>query len=104
MAACVLTLFVVTPVVGMAGCFCDEAAYATSAASEQTIAVDQGEDSAPCKAACCVGGHCHSANPTVDAPISLVLAPIPVAAQHPLPASRLLTSRGSSTIERPPRG
>lgn len=100
MAACVLTLFVVTPVVGIAGCFCDEAAYATSAASEQG---DQGEDSAPCKAACCVSGHCHSANPTVSVSISLVRAPIPVTAQHPLPAPRLLTSRASSTIERPPR-
>lgn len=104
LAACVLTLLVVAPATSLAACLCAEDAVArTSVGVVHAIQPEQREDGAPCKAACCVGGHCHHAGSLLDAPLVMISAPAPVAAELVLAPTRALVSRPLSALERPPR-
>ena len=104
LAACVLALLVVAPTTGLAACLCIEDTVAPASANAvQTVHTDQREDGAPCKAACCVGGHCHHAGSLFVAPIGAVVAPAPKAAKVAPAPGRALASRPLSAIDRPPR-
>lgn len=99
LAACVLTLLVAAPMTSAAACLCiEDSAPATAVQS------DHKQDSAPCKAACCLGGHCHHAGPALDAPVSTIAVLTPVAEQHRMATSQALTSLPASALDRPPRG
>ncbi len=100
LAACVLTLLVAAPMTSAAACLCLE----DIAPAGQTLQADHPQDSAPCKAACCLGGHCHHAGPALDAPVSSIIAPAPVGEQHAIASSQALTSLTISALDRPPRG
>jgi len=102
LAACVLALLVAAPMTSAAACLCADDAVAMTAS--QTVQADHGQDSAPCKAACCLGGHCHHAGPALEAPVSTVSVPSPKAARHAIAPSQALTSLGGSALDRPPRG
>ena len=97
LAACVLSLLIVAP----AACACDE--RPTSAVAYQTVEGGQAHDSAPCEAACCVGGHCHHASSLLDAPLVTVEAPALRPSQHFMIPARALTSRTPSPPDQPPR-
>lgn len=97
-AACVLALLVIVPATSLAACLCAE-----DAAVVQTVEAEQHEDGAPCKAACCVGGHCHHAGPLLDAPFVTITAPAPVVDKHAVASTRALASRPPSALDRPPR-
>jgi hypothetical protein len=106
LAACVLTLLVAAPMTSAAACLCieDTVASATQALAGQTVQADHGQDSAPCKAACCLGGHCHHAGPALDAPVSAVAAPTFTGARHVIAPAHVLPSMTVSALDRPPRG
>jgi len=97
LAACVLALLVVAPSIG-AACVCDERPPA-----HQTIQAEQKHDSAPCKAACCLGGHCHHGGSLIDAPLVAVTAPAPKTAEHVMAPARVLASHAPSPLDHPPR-
>lgn len=99
LVACVLTLLVAAPAVSSAACLCADDAPAVS----QTIQADHQQDSAPCKAACCLGGHCHHAGPALDALVSTAATPAPTAARHAISPGHVLPSLTASALERPPR-
>jgi len=103
LAACVLALLVVAPTTSLAACLCAEDAAVASAGAVQTLEAERHEDGAPCKAACCVGGHCHHAGSLLDAPFVTITAPAPVAAKHVLAPTRALASRAPPALDRPPR-
>jgi hypothetical protein len=100
LVACVLTLLVAAPMTSAAACLCADDAPAAS----QTIQVEHQQDSAPCKAACCLGGHCHHASPALGALISTVATPAPVTARHAITPGHVLPSLTVSALDRPPRG
>jgi hypothetical protein len=104
-AACVLALLVVVPTTSLAACLCveDVAVAQASVNSVQGVEAEQHEDGAPCKAACCVGGHCHHAGSLLDARFVFLDAPAPMAAEHALTPTRALASRAPSALDRPPR-
>uniref|UniRef100_UPI0025D3F11D hypothetical protein n=1 Tax=uncultured Caulobacter sp. TaxID=158749 RepID=UPI0025D3F11D len=81
LVACVLALLVLIPTVASAACVCDER---PASVAGQTIQADQKHDSAPCKAASCLGGHCHHGGSLIDAPAVAVSTPAPKAAEHAL--------------------
>lgn len=99
LAACVLTLLVVAPTLASAACICDE----RPASAHQTIQADQKHDSTPCKAACCLGGHCHHGGPVLDAPAVMVATPAPAATEHVTTPARALASRSPAPLDQPPR-
>lgn len=101
LVACVLTLLVAAPMTSAAACLCLED---TATAAGQIVQTDHQTDSAPCKAACCLGGHCHHAGPALDAPVSTVAVLAPVAARHAIAPANALPSLAVSTLDRPPRG
>jgi hypothetical protein len=103
LAACVLALLVVAPTTGLAACLCVEDAAVSQVSAIQTIQPERHEDGAPCKAACCVSGHCHHAGSLLDAPFVTITAPAPVAAKHVLAPTRALASRAPPALDRPPR-
>lgn len=105
MAACVLALLVVIPTTSLAACLCveDVAVVQVGAGIVEAVDTGQHEDGAPCKAACCVGGHCHHAGSLLDARFVFLDAPAPMAAEHALAATRALASRAPSALDRPPR-
>lgn len=102
LAACVLALLVVAPATSRAACLCAEGVTVASA-SAQTLEAERHEDGAPCKAACCVGGHCHHAGSLLDAPVVTLDGPARLAAEHALPPTRALASRPPAALDRPPR-
>ncbi|WP_454717801.1 hypothetical protein [Caulobacter segnis] len=99
LAACVLALLVLIPAIASASCICDE----RPARAEQTIHADQKHDSAPCKAACCLGGHCHHGGSLIDAPVLAVSSPAPKTAEHILVAALAPASHNPSPLDHPPR-
>lgn len=99
LAACVLALLVVAPAIASAACVCDE----RPASAHRTVEADQKHDSAPCKAVCCLGGHCHHGGSLVDAPVVTVAAPAPAAAEHVMVPAQALTSRSPAPLDQPPR-
>lgn len=99
LVACVLALLVLIPAVASASCICDE----RPANAEQTIQADQKHDSAPCKAACCLGGHCHHGGSLIDAPVLVVSAPEPKTAEHTLVSALAPASHIPSPLDHPPR-
>lgn len=101
LAACVLALLVVAPTFASAACVCDEPP--ASASAHPAAKADQSEDGAPCKAACCPGGHCHHAGPLLDGPVMAVSAPAPKIAEHRMTPTRALASRTPSPLDHPPR-
>ena len=107
MAACVLTLLVVAPTVGMAACVCENDVLVVGAETSATIAQavqgDQQDHAAPCEAACCVGGHCHHGGAMLDAPVAAVPAPAPTTSEHATASAHALASRTISGPDRPPR-
>jgi len=103
LAACVLTLLVVAPTTSLAACLCAEDAAVSQVSAVQTIQPEQHEDSAPCKAACCLNGHCHHAGSLLDAPFVTITAPAPITAKHVLAPTRALASRAPPALDRPPR-
>lgn len=102
MAACVLALLVVAPTVGAGICLCD-GGVATSTATSRVSQADEHRDSAPCDAACCLGGHCHHGGAMLDALVSAVPTPTPGVAEHMRPAVYGLASRTTTGPDRPPR-
>ncbi|WP_454761370.1 hypothetical protein [Caulobacter segnis] len=100
LVACVLALLVLIPAVASAACVCDER---PASVAEQTIQADQKHDSAPCKAACCLGGHCHHGGSLIDAPVLAVSAPAPKIAEHVLVAALAPASHNPSPLDHPPR-
>ena len=103
LAACVLTLLVVAPTTSLAACLCVEDAAISQVSAVQALQPERHEDGAPCKAACCMGGHCHHAGSLLDAPVVTITAPAPVAAKLTIAPARALASRPLSAIDRPPR-
>lgn len=101
-AACVLALLVAAPTTSLAACLCADDTV-VQASAVQAIQSDRHEESTPCKAACCVGGHCHHAGSALAAPAATVDAPTPEMAEHAVTASRVLASRPPSALDRPPR-
>jgi len=99
LAACLLALLVVAPAIASAACVCDE----RPAAAHQTITADQKQGDAPCKAACCLGGHCHHAGSLFDAPLSAIAAPAPATTEHVAAPAQALASRTTSPPDQPPR-
>ncbi len=102
LAACVLSLLVAAPMTSAAACLC--AADGAAMTAGQAIQADHGQDSAPCKAVCCLGGHCHHAGPALDAPVSSVAAPALTGARHAITPVHALPSLTVSALDRPPRG
>jgi hypothetical protein len=102
LAACVLALLIVAPAIASAACVCDE--RPPSVVAYQTVEADQKHDSAPCKAACCLGGHCHHVGSMLDAPFEAIAAPAPAPAEHVMIPARALTSHTPSPLDDPPRG
>jgi hypothetical protein len=99
LAACVLTLLVVAPAIASTACICDD----RPAGAHQTVASDQKHDTAPCKAACCLGGHCHHGGSLLDAPVAAIATPAPTTAEHVLAPPLALTSRSPAPLDQPPR-
>ena len=99
LAACVLALLVVAPAMASTACVCDE----RPASVQQTIEADQQHGSAPCKAVCCLGGHCHHGGSLLDAPVVTIAGPAPAAAKPVMAPARALTSRSPAPLEQPPR-
>jgi hypothetical protein len=99
LAACVLALLIVAPAIASAACVCDE----RPASAHQTIEAEQKHDSAPCKAACCLGGHCHHGGSLFDAPVMAIATPAPTAAEHRMAPAHALTSRSPAPLDQPPR-
>lgn len=102
LAACVLSLLVAAPMTSAAACLCVDDAAALTAG--QAVQAGHGQDSAPCKAACCLGGHCHHAGPALDAPVSSLAAPPFTDALLAVAPSQVLPSLTVSALDRPPRG
>ena len=100
LVACVLILLVAAPMTSSAACLCADDAPAAS----QTVQAGDPQDSAPCKAACCLGGHCHHAGPALGALISSVATPEPSAAKHAITPGHVPPSLTVSALDRPPRG
>jgi hypothetical protein len=106
LAALVLALVVTAPTISMAHCVCRDTASEPSAHAETVKAAqsdNSGDDRSPCKAACCVSGHCHHAGSMVDAPVAMFSTPTPVAAEHAMTTTHRLASRAISNLDRPPR-
>ena len=101
LAACVLSLLVVAPAVASAACVCDERPLA--AAGQTTVETSPRHDTAPCKAACCLGGHCHHANSWVEEPAATMAAPTLGGAKLVIAAPRPLASIPPSPLDDPPR-
>jgi len=101
LAACVLSLLVVAPAVASATCVCD--AWPVSAVGHTLAEASPRSDTAPCKAACCLGGHCHHANPCVEEPAAAVTVPTLAAARLAIAAPRPLASLPPSPLDDPPR-
>lgn len=101
LVACVLTLLVAAPMTSAAACLCIED---SAPAASLTVQADHQQDSAPCKAACCLGGHCHHAGPALEAPVSTIAVLAPMAARHEIAPAHALPSLTVSTLDRPPRG
>jgi hypothetical protein len=102
LAACVLSLLVAAPMASAAACLCaNDAAAATVG---QAVQADHGPDGAPCKAACCLGGHCHHVGPALDAPVSSVATPALTSARLAVAPGHILLSLTVSALDRPPRG
>ncbi|MDR6625247.1 hypothetical protein [Caulobacter segnis] len=99
LAACVLTLLVVAPAIASSACVCDE----RPASAHQTIQADQNHDNAPCKAACCLGGHCHHGGSLLDAPVVMVAPPAPAASKQVMTPVHALSSRSPAPLDQPPR-
>jgi hypothetical protein len=99
LAACVLALLVVGPMVASAACVCDE----RPASAHQTLQADQEHDSAPCKAVCCLGGHCHHGGSLLDMPAVVVAMLAPAATKHIEAPARALASRSPAPLDQPPR-
>jgi uncharacterized membrane protein YjjB (DUF3815 family) len=103
LAACVLALLVVAPTTSLAACLCVEDAAIGQVSDVPAIQAERHEEGAPCKAACCVSGHCHHAGSLLDAPVVAISAPAPMAAEHAIAPTRALASRAPSALDRPPR-
>ena len=99
LAACVLALLVVAPAIASAACICDE----RPASAHQTIQADQKHDSAPCKAACCLGGHCHHGGSLLDTPVVTVATPAPAVTRHLMAPADVLASHTPALLDQPPR-
>lgn len=106
-AACVLALVVITPMVGMATCLCEGDALIisveTSAAAVQTVQSDREDHGAPCESACCVSGHCHHGGAVLGTAAAGVPTLAPAASEHAIAPVDLLASRALSSLDRPPR-
>ncbi|ADG10965.1 hypothetical protein B7G68_12845 [Caulobacter segnis] len=100
LAACVLALLVLIPTLASASCICDER---PASVAEQTIQADQKHDSAPCRAACCLGGHCHHGGSLIETPVEVISAPAPKTAEHILVPALAPASHISSPLDHPPR-
>lgn len=103
LAACVLALLVVAPSTTLAACLCAEDAAISQVDAVPSLQAERHEDSAPCKSACCLGGHCHHAGSLLDAPVLTITAPRPTAAKHAVSPTRVLLSRAPPALDRPPR-
>ncbi len=107
MAACVLALLVVAPTASMAACLCEHAAVIvgveTNAAAVEAVQSAPQDHGAPCKAACCVSGHCHHGGAMLDTPVAGVPAPAPLVSEHVIASAHALASRTISGPDRPPR-
>ena len=102
MTACVLALLVVAPSMASAACVCDE--RPASAVADQTVeSASQQHDGATCKAACCLGGHCHHGGSVLDASAASIATPAPKTAEHLVTAAQALASRTPSPLDQPPR-
>jgi len=102
LAACVLAMLVVIPTFSTAACRCD-GDVATREATVQAVQGEGRHDSAPCEAACCLGGHCHHGAAMLDALVALLPTPILVAAEPLRAPTQALASRTTHDLERPPR-
>ena len=87
------------PAAASAACICDD----RPARAEQTIQAGQRHESAPCKAACCLGGHCHHGGSLIDAPVLAVSAPEPKTAEHVQAPTLAPASHSPSPLDPPPR-
>jgi hypothetical protein len=102
LAACVLALLVIAPTIAAAACVCD--APSAGATAQQMVSVaDQKQDSGPCKAVCCLGGHCHYAGSVLDTTLTGVTAPVPKAAKPAMAPLQPLPSLTPSPLDHPPR-
>ena len=102
MAACVLTLLVVSPMTTAAACLCDAEISSVGA----WASFEQGgarHDTPPCDSVCCQSGHCHPGGQVLQAPAASLHAPVAVAARHAPTAIYALASRPTSGPDRPPR-
>ena len=105
-AACVLALLFVAPMVSIA-CVCDDNArivgVETSVVGAQAAQSDHSDHEAPCDAVCCVSGHCHHGGALLDTAIATVPTPAPVDSEHAMVSAHMLASRTISGPDRPPR-
>jgi len=102
-AACVLALLVAAPTTSLAACLCADDAAVARVSAVETMQTERHGDDVPCKAACCVGGHCHHAGSLLEAPAATIDAPAPETAKHAMAPSRVLASRPPPALDRPPR-
>lgn len=104
LAACVLALLVATPTLGWTTCLCeDDFSVSAASASVADLQAQTDQDGAPCKAACCQGGHCHPAGSAIDVSVATLAALAPRIAEHASLSSPVLSSRTLSALDRPPR-
>ena len=101
MAACVLSLLVIAPTIASAACICDDRPVA--AVGQAAVEANPRHNTAPCQAACCLGGHCHHANAWVEEPVATIAAPTLDGAKLAIPAPRPLASIPPSPLDDPPR-
>ena len=105
LVACVLVVLIAAPV-SSAVCLCGDGGVeriTSSAHATSVVQSDHGEKDSPCKAACCLGGHCHHAGPVIGAVVASVAEPALFASEHISVSPRVLTSRAPSALDRPPR-
>lgn len=102
LVACVLAVLVAAPV-SSAVCLCDDGPIERVASAVQTVQADHGQGDAPCKAVCCVSGHCHHAGSLFEAPVPALAAPVPTVAEHAAAPALVLASHTPSPLDHPPR-
>jgi hypothetical protein len=105
LAACVLAVLVAAPV-SSAICLCgDNGVERITGAvhAAPTVQADDGGNDSPCKAACCLGGHCHHAGPVIGAAVASVAEPTRFVSEHTSASPRVLASRLPAALDRPPR-
>jgi hypothetical protein len=102
LATCFLAVFVLFPI-SAATCICADSAIEQVVGASHAIQADHEETDTPCKAACCLGGHCHHAGSMIGAAFTTIMEPADPVAEHAAASVRALTSRPLPTLDRPPR-